>query len=169
MTGLAAAGAQVQLNALTGYGVPVVASSAPPGIVGGYWINTSSGNSVNTWNGSAWVVFGLPYLALLTADPTGNTTIAQLAECGDSGYSRIQVAFGDASATYPSSASNASLLTFGPFTVNMSLPAQWLALVSVSSGTTGLLLNSWTIKTPQQVSATQTINIAAGALTITNN
>lgn len=169
MTGLAQAGAQVQLNALTGYGVPVVAASAPPGIVGGYWINTSSGNSVNIWNGSAWVAFTLPYLALLTADPTGSSTLAQLAECTDTGYSRIQVAFGPASAAYPSVASNASLLTFGPFTVNMSLPVQWLALVSVSSGTTGLLLNSWTIKTPQQVSATQTINIAASALTITNN
>jgi hypothetical protein len=79
------------------------------------------------------------------------------------------VAFGAASAAYPSVCSNSSLLTFGPFTVNMSLPVQWLALVSVSSGTTGLLLNSWTIKTPQQVSATQTINIATNALTITNN
>jgi hypothetical protein len=166
VTGIAQSGAQTQLNAVTGYSLPIVASSAPAGFTGGVWINTSSGNSVNTWNGSAWVAAVLPYLALLTADPTGNTTIAQLAECADSGYSRVQVTFGAATTATPSIASNNGLLTFGPFSVNMSLPCQWLALVSVSSGTTGLLLNTWTISTPQQVSATQTINIAAGALEI---
>jgi hypothetical protein len=169
MTGMAQSGAQTQLNALTGYSLPIVAASAPSGFTGGVWINTSSGNSVNTWNGAAWVAAVLPYLALLTADPTGNTTVAQLAECPDSGYSRIQVTFGAATAAYPSVASNVSLLTFGPFSVNMSLPVQWIGLVSVASGTSGLLLNSWTISTPQQVSATQTINIAAGALQVTQS
>jgi hypothetical protein len=169
MTGISQAGAQTQLNALTNYGVTVVASSAPPGIVGGTWINTSSGNSVNSWNGSAWVANTNPYLALLTADPTGLSSISALSECADSGYSRVQVAFGAATAAYPSVSSNTSLITFGPFSVNMSLPVQWLALVSISSGTTGLLLNSWTVSSPQQVSATQTINIAAGALQITQS
>lgn len=169
MTGMAQSGAQVQLNALTGYSLPVVAASAPAGLIGGTWINTSSGNSINSWNGVAWVTAGLPYLALLTADPTGNTTIAQLAECADSGYSRVQVIFGPASSAYPSVSANTNLLTFGPFGVNMTLPCQWLALVSSASGTTGLLLNSWTISSPQQVSATQTINVAAAALTITQS
>lgn len=167
MTGLCQSGAQIQLNNLTGYGMTVVASSAPTGFIGGTWVDTSSGNAVKNWNGSAWVLAVLPYLALLTADPTGNTTIAQLAECTDSGYSRQQITFGAASTAYPSVASNFSLITFGAFSVNMTLPVQWLALVSVSSGTTGLLLNTWTISSPQQVDATQTINIAAGALTIT--
>ena len=169
MTGIAQSGAQVQLNAITGYSLPIVASSAPAGFTGGVWINTSSGNSVNSWNGTGWVAASLPYLALLTADPTGNTAIAQLSECLDSGYARIQATFGAATGASPSVSSNVGLLTFGPFTVNMSLPVQWIAMVSVSSGTTGLLLNSWTISTPQQVSATQTINIAAGALSITQS
>lgn len=169
MTGIALSGAQVELNALTGYSLPVVASSAPTGFVGGTWIDTSSDNSVNTWNpvSSEWVAAVLPYLALLTADPTGNSEISELSECGDSGYARIQVAFGASTTAYPSVSSNSSLLTFGPFSVNMSLPAQWLALVSVSTGTSGMLLQTWTVSPPQQVSATQTINIAAGALTIT--
>lgn len=169
MTGMAQAGAQIQLNALTGYSIPVVASSAPTGFTGGFWINSSSGYSVNSWSGSSWVTASLPYLALLTADPTGATTIAGLSECTDSGYSRVQVAFGAASAAYPSTASNSSLLTFGPFSVNMTLPVQWLALVTVSSGTAGLLTNTWTISSPQQVEATQTINIAAAALQITQS
>lgn len=169
MTGVAQAGAQTQLNALTGFTLPVVASSAPTGQTGLIWINTSSGNAVMAWNGTTFVAAGLPYLALLTADPTTNVTIAQLAECTDSGYSRVQVTFGSASAAYPSVASNTNLLTFGPFSVNMSLPCQWLALVTPASGTSGLLLNSWTISSPQQVSATQTINVAAGALSITQS
>lgn len=169
MTGIAQSGAQIQLNALTSYSLPIVASSAPAGFTGGTWINTSSGNSINSWNGSAWVAAVLPYLALCTADPTGNTTIAQLAECTDSGYTRVQTTFGAATATTPVVSSNSNLLVFGPFTVNMSLPVQWLALVSVASGTSGLLLNSWTISTPQQVSATQTIDIAVGALEITQS
>lgn len=166
MTGITQAGAQTQLNALTGFTVPVVAASAPTGVIGLYWINTSSGNSVNEWNGTSWVAAGNPYLALLTADPTGVSTIAGLTECTDSGYSRVQVSFSAATAAYPSVASNTALITIGPFTVNMSLPSQWFALVSASSGTTGLLLNTWTFSPPQQVKATQTINIAAGALQI---
>jgi hypothetical protein len=166
---MAQAGAQTQLNAVTGFSLPVVAASAPTGIVGGTWINTSSGNAVMAWNGTTWVTAGLPYLALLTADPTGSSLISQLSECADSGYARVQVIFGAASAAYPSVASNTNLLTFGPFSVNMSLPVQWLALVTPSAGTSGLLLNSWTIATPQQVNATQTINIATGALSITQS
>lgn len=169
MTGIAQAGAQIELNALTGVSIPVVASSAPAGVMGGWWINSSSSYSVNTWSGSAWIAAGNPYLALLVADPTGQSAISGLTECTDSGYSRVQVSFGAATAAYPSVASNSSLITFGPFSVNMSLPAQWLALVSVSTGTTGLLMNSWTISTPQQVLDTQTINIAAGALQMTNS
>jgi hypothetical protein len=164
MTGIAQTGAQLELNSLTGNAVPVVAGSAPTWIPGLYWINSSGGYSVNQWNGSSWVAAGSNYLALLTADPTGQTTIAGLTECGDSGYARIAVVWNNATAAYPSITANTSLLAFGPFTVNMSLGAQWLALVTVLSGTVGFLLNTWTLSTPQQVSATQTIDIAAGAL-----
>jgi hypothetical protein len=169
MTGIGQSGAQVQLNALTNVSIPVVQGTAPTGVNGGWWINSSSSYTVNMWNGSAWIAAANNYLALLTADPTGQTTIAGLSECGDSGYARVQVAFTAATAASPSIAANSSLLTFGPFSVNMSLPVQWLALVTPASGTTGLLLDTWTISSPQQVSATQTINIAASALQITTS
>jgi hypothetical protein len=112
---------------------------------------------------------GSPYLALLSADPTGLSTIASLTECQDAGYSRVPVTFSSASATYPSTASNTSLLTFGPFTDGMALPCQWLAMVSVASGTSGSLLNSWTINAPQQVGATQPVNIAPGTLQLSTS
>ena len=169
MTGIAQVGAQKSLNVLVDAAIPVVSTSAPSWIPGLIWINNNfSPPTVNQWNGSSWVIASAgPRLALLTADPTGQSTISGLSECADSGYSRVQVIFNAATSAYPSVVSNSSLLSFGPFTVNMSLPVQWLALVSSTSGTSGFLLNTWTLSAPQQVSATQSINIAAGALAIT--
>jgi hypothetical protein len=115
------------------------------------------------------VSVGGPYLALLTADPTGSTTITQLAECTDSGYSRQAVDWNPAAAGTPVSIQNSALITFGPFSVNMTLPCQWLALISVPTGTTGLLLETFTLSSPQQVLATQSITLAPAALTITDS
>lgn len=169
MTGVAISGAEMQLNALGMINIPVVSGSAPTGTPGKFWIDTGSGNAVKTWNGTAFVLAVAPYLALLTADPTGVTTIAGLAECTDSGYARQQVTFSAATAGPPAQMVNSTLIQFGAFTVNMSQPCQWLALVSVSSGTTGLLLNTWTLNAPQQVLATQFVDIAPGVLEITTS
>lgn len=173
MAGVALSGAEIQLNALTGNVIPVVASSAPgSGNLGQYWINTSSGNAINIWTGSAWVLAPAEYyLTLLTADPTGLTTIAALTEVADSNYTRQACVFGAATSTAPSTVANTSLITFGGagFAANMPLPAQWAALVSVSSGTSGLLLGTWLLNQKEQVLATQTVNIAAGIIQITTS
>jgi hypothetical protein len=159
-----------QLNVVTGVAAPVVQTSTPSsGVLGQYWVNASSSSTVSQWNGSSWVTAADPYLALLSADPTGSTQISQLAECQDSGYSRVQVVFNPATATTPVSINNNAVITFGPFSVNMSLPCQWLALVSSPSGSTGALLETFTLNEPQQVLATQTINLAPAALTITDS
>ena len=170
MTGIAQQGAMKQLNALTNVAVPIVQTSTPvSGVLGQYWINASGASVVSIWNGASWVTPVVnPYLALLTADPTGLTTIAALNECTDAGYARQQVTFSGATATSPVTISNSGLIQFG-FSANMALPVQWAALVSVSSGTTGTLLNTWTLQSPQQVLATQSISIAANALIITDS
>lgn len=165
MTGLAQYGAQIQVNALNGLTFPVVSGTAPSTPVPGQqWVNTSSGNSVNEYNGSAWVTAGTRYLALCTADPSGSTTIAELQEVTDAGYSRVTIPWSPATASIPSVGTNSGLILFGPFTVNMSLPAQWVAMVTVASGTTGHLIYTWTLDAPQQVDATQSVAIAASAL-----
>ncbi len=171
MPGITVNGAQRSLNSLTGSVVPIVSGTAPASPQPGqYWINSSAGNSVNEFNGTAWVTAPVDYyLALLTADPTGQTTIAGLTEVTTTGYTRLACNFGPASATVPSVISNLSLLTFGPMTVNMTTPAQWAALVTVLSGTAGKLQYTWILDTPQQVLATQTISIAAGQLSITQS
>ena len=109
------------------------------------------------------------YLALLTADPSGLSTIAALTEVTTAGYARVAVVWGTPSATYPSVVSNTNLITFGPMSANMTLPAQWLALVTSASGTSGELKYTWILNAPQQVLATQTVAIAAGALTISQS
>jgi hypothetical protein len=167
MSGVAQVGAQVQLNALTRAVLPVVSGSAPTWQPGMFWIDTGHSNAIKTWNGSTWVTDLNLYLALCTADPTGQTTIAGITECADAGYARQACPFVLASATYPSIASNSGLIVFGPFSVNMALPVQWAALVSASSGTSGQLEQTWTLSQQWQVLATQTIDIPVGALTIT--
>jgi hypothetical protein len=170
MTGIAQTGAQIQLNSITKAAVPVVSGSAPVWVPGMYWINTSSGNAIMEWNGAAWVALATTnFLALCTADPTGLSTIAALTEDTTSGYSRVAVSFVAATASTPSVAVNSNLVSFGPYTANQSLPCQWAALVTVASGSTGLLLDSWTLTPQEQVLATQTIDIAAGTLQLTQS
>jgi hypothetical protein len=169
MTGIAITGAQSELNHLTGVATPVISGTAPTWFPGLQWVNTTTNPPVlYLWNGVAWApIGGGPYLALLTSDPTNQTTIAGLTECQDAGYARQAVTFTQASATAPVSASNTALIAFGPFSVNMALPVQWIALVTTQSGTNGFLRETWTLSAPEQVLASQTIDIPANALVIT--
>jgi hypothetical protein len=165
MTGISQTGAQRAVASLVGAVVPVYGSTAPANPVPGqYWVNTSG--IVQEFNGSAWVTAGNYYLALCTADPSNATTIAGIQEVTTSGYSRVQVQWNPATATLPAVISNTSLIQFGPMTANMTLASQWVALVSVASGTTGFLLYTWTLSKPQQVVATQYVAIPASDLTI---
>ena len=170
MTGVAQVGAQAQLNLLTATALPVVSSSAPTWIPGLIWVNTTTNPPVlYRWNGVSWVAAGtgVNYLVLLTADPSGLVNISDLTECQDAGYSRQLAPFSAATATNPVTASNSSLIQFGPFTVNMALPVQWMALVSAQAGTNGFLYQTWTLSQQWQVLATQTIDIPIAGLSIT--
>jgi len=170
LTGIAQSGAQEILNQFTKTVTPVVAASAPmwePGLI---WVDTSSSNALMEWNGSAWVSFVTDlYLALLTSDPTGLTTIAELTEVNTSGYSRVTTTWGYASASVPSTIANSDTIIFGPMSGDMILAAQWVALVTVASGTTGLLKYTWTLDEPEQVETSQSIAIATGTLTISQS
>lgn len=166
MTGIAQTGAQRSLNSLVGAVIPVVASTAPTPEPGLYWINTSGGNAVMEYNGVTWVNAGSYYLALCTADPTGASTIAQLQEVTTAGYSRIQVQWNFATASYPSVIASSNLIQFGPMTANMTLATQWAALVTAASGTNGYVLYTWAMNAPQMVQATQFVSIAADEVLI---
>ncbi len=167
-------GAQALINFFGGNAVPYIGSSAPSWVPGLYWINTSSSPTVYTWNGTTWVSgAGSLYVALLTGNPATSGSsgglalnISDLQEDTTTGYSRQSVTFTDASATVPATASNSNTITFGPYTANQSAPVQWAALVTASSGTTGLLRYTWTLSSPQQVQVSQVITIPPGDLVL---
>lgn len=164
-------GAAALVNHLSGQAIPVVAASPPSWFPGLYWIDTSSGNAVKTWNGSAWVTSaGSRFLALLSADPVaaGAVNISDLTEITTAGYSRQAVTFAHSSTAYPSSASNSSLITFGPMSAGMTNAVQWVAMVTVASGSVGYFLMSWLMPTSVQVNSSQSIQIGANQLVIEN-
>ena len=67
---------------------------------------------------------------------------------------------------YPAKVANTAALTFG-YTANQNYPVQWAALVTVASGTTGLLKYLWAMPSPEKVAASQSIQIGAGLAAVT--
>ena len=104
------------------------------------------------------------YLALLTVVPTDSTTLASMTELTTTGYSRQACTF-SAPASDPSTSSNTATITFGPFTADPPSVA-YAALVSAASGTTGDFIAYWTADAAQDAANGQSIQISAGALTL---
>lgn len=104
------------------------------------------------------------YLALLTVAPGDSTTLASMTEVTTTGYARQSCAFSAPSGD-PSTSSNTATITFGPFTADPPSVA-YAALVSASSGTTGDFIAYWTADVAQDATTGQSLQIAAGALTI---
>ena len=174
---LSQVGAQILANKIAGNVPPSIGTSAPTWVPGLDWINTTSGAVLYSWNGAAWVSGALNrYIALLTASPFTSgpgggpaQVITDLVELTTAGYSRQLVTFTNAGAAYPSPESNSAVLTFGPMTASMLLTAQWCAMVSAATGTTGLLYYFWNLDTPQQVAVSQSIQLPAGSLVLSES
>lgn len=161
--------AEIVLNNVAGLVVPVVSGSAPTPKPGLWWIDTGSGNTVKRYNNSAWVVdTGNRYLALLSANPAGATTLAGITEITTTGYSRQLISWGNPTAAYPSVLTNTNTITFGPFTADMLVPATYVGLVTEASGTTGNIEYAWSIPA-QQVDTSQNIQIAIGDWTLSQS
>lgn len=171
---LAQTGDMALVNHLSGQAAPVAsASGSPPTWIPGLaWYNTTA-SQFESWNGTSWVTSPVPgsrWLALLTTDPVlgGAVNISDIGftECTTAGYARQPVTFTQASAAYPSSASNTSVITFGPMSATMLVPCQWAALVTCSSGTNGLFLASWYLSQPLQCNASQFLQCGTGELIV---
>lgn len=105
------------------------------------------------------------YLALLTAAPSDSTTVATMTEVTTAGYAR-QVCSWSAPSSDPSLVSNTATITFGPFSADPpNVP--YLALVSSSSGTGGDFIAYWTADTARDAANGESIQVAAGGLTLT--
>lgn len=104
------------------------------------------------------------YLALLTVAPTDSTTPASMTEVTTTGYAR-QACTWSAPTGDPATSSNTATITFGPFTADPPSIA-YAALVSSASGTSGDLIAYWTADVAQDATTGQSIQVAAGALTL---
>jgi hypothetical protein len=170
-------GAQSLVNHIAGNVPPYIGASAPSWVPGLSWINTTSGAVLYSWNGSTWVTGAAGrYIALLTASPFTSgpgsgpaQAITDLVEVTTAGYARQSVTFSDASAAYPAPVANTGVLTFGPMSASMLLAAQWAAMVTASTGTSGLLSYFWDLDIPQQVSVSQSVQLPIGSLTLSES
>ena len=104
------------------------------------------------------------YLALVTAAPTDSTTMGTMTELTTAGYARQACAWSAPSGD-PSLSSNTATITFGPFTADPPSVA-YAVLVSASTGTTGDLIAYWTADVAQDAASGQSLQVAAGALTL---
>jgi len=107
------------------------------------------------------------YVALLTSPPPSNATIAQLSEVTTPGYARQPATWSPATATTPSSTSNATVITFGPMTSDMEAEATYAALVTAAVGTDGEVRLVWQLDSGQQALAGQALQFGIGKLTLT--
>jgi hypothetical protein len=129
-----------------------------------------AGNALDLLTGRA-VALASPrttYLALLISDPTqedGSYDITALPEVSTPGYARQQVVW-TAPSGAPMTTANNALLFFGPFTADMTDSATFAALVTSASGTTGDVIYAWPIDSPLQAATNESLQIAAGALTL---
>lgn len=136
----------------------------------GEFSDAGSSRAIDAVTGRATVTSATTYLALLTAAPTDTSTLAAgFTEYGATGYSR-QTATWSTPALNGSSimeSSNASNITFGPFTAGTGATVTHCALVTAVSGTSGSVLAYWSLDTSLTPTVNDAISIAIGSLKIT--
>ncbi|MFI6495886.1 hypothetical protein [Nonomuraea typhae] len=116
-----------------------------------------------------WTTTFSVYLALMTSSAPDNVGLSSLPEVTTPGYSRQLALFSPATLSRPSTSSNSSVITFGPMTADMSVPATHVAMVTAQVGTVGDVLYIWQLDTTQQAVNGQALQIAIGKLTLSQN
>lgn len=127
-------------------------------------IDALNGSFKNTTQTAATV-----YLALCTADPGKAPDVASINELSATGYARQAIApgagWGGPTNADPSVISNASVITFGPFTTDP-VNVTHCALVTSSSGTGGSVIAKWTLDVAKDAAVNESIQFAISALTM---
>ena len=126
--------------------------------------SVGAGIALDAMSGRATQSARTTYLALLTAAPTDASTIGTLSEITTAGYARQAVTWG-APAGDPRVSANSATVTFGPFTADPPNVTH-CALVSSASGTSGDLIYFWTLDTAKDAALNESIQVAAGGLTM---
>lgn len=121
-------------------------------------------NALDAATGRATQTARTVYLALLTVAPTDSTTLGTMTEVTTAGYARQTCAW-TAPSGDPSQSANSATITFGPFSADPPSIA-YAALVSAASGTSGDFIAYWTADVAQDAANGQSIQVSAGALTL---
>ena len=128
-------------------------------------LSTTGANiSLDAATGRATQAARTVYLALVTVAPSDTTTVATMTEVTTAGYARQICAF-SAPTGDPSTASNTSTITFGPFSADPPNVA-YACLVSSASGSSGDLIAYWTANAAVDAANGESIQVAAGGLTL---
>lgn len=121
-----------------------------------------AGAALDAMSGRATQTARTTYLALLTAAPNDQTTLATMSEVTTAGYARQACAW-TAPTGDPRVSSNNAAVTFGPFTADPPNITH-VALVSAASGTTGDFIFYWTLDTARDGITGDSLQFAANAL-----
>jgi hypothetical protein len=116
-----------------------------------------------------WATTQNVYLALLTTSVPDNIGLSSIPEVATTGYARQQAIWSAATVARPSLTGNNAVITFGPVTADMSVPATHVALVTTQVGTSGDVLYVWQLDTTQQAVNGQALQIAVNKLTLSQN
>lgn len=110
------------------------------------------------------------YLMLLTATPSNLSSLATYPEVSAAGYARQSVTWGAAAVNASGSyqIANTAAILYGPFTGSSGIgpAATMCALVTVSTGTSGLPLMLWTLDSPGNAAQGASLQIPIGSLTM---
>jgi len=112
------------------------------------------------------------YLALLTGSVDASATVATLPEVGTAGYARQPLAWtvpARPTPDQPVTTLNSALITFGPFTAAMLQDAQWAALVTSASGTSGTVQYAWPLPQSLTADVNESIQIPINKIAIAQN
>jgi hypothetical protein len=109
------------------------------------------------------------YLALLTAAPADDDTVADLTEYTATGYSRQAVTWSAAAlnGSLVPEIDNSAAITFGPFTAGTGATITHCALVTSASGTTGEVRMHWQLDTSRTPGTNDSLQFAISALKMT--
>lgn len=121
--------------------------------------------ALDAWSGRATQSARTTYLALLTAAPNDQSTLATMAEVSTSGYSRQAVTW-TAPTGDPSATANSAPVVFGPFTADPP-NVTYCALVSSASGTTGDFIGWWALDAAKDAANGESIQFNTAALSMT--
>jgi hypothetical protein len=116
-----------------------------------------------------WATTQNVYIALLTSSVPDNIGLSSIPEVTTAGYARQLVTWSASTIARPSLTGNNAVITFGPVTADMSVPATHVALVTAATGTSGDVLYVWQLDTTQQAVNGQALQMAVNKLTLSQN